>query len=71
MKVISVEQLIEFMEWKTGDAYLEQIYFVCDGYAVEPCNGYCQDSKWVEKEMSFHHEELLRALWLCVQGICE
>lgn len=69
--LLTVGQLIDFIEWKTGDTYLDRIYFICDGYAVEPCNEYCQDSKWVEKEMSFHHEDLLMALWLCVQGICE
>lgn len=68
--LLTTQQLIDYIEYRTGYGIEEIKFGVCDCYWVHPYfeSDYSMDQeapRWYYKEMSFCDEELIQALWKC------
>lgn len=65
--LLTVGQLIDFIEWRT-DYAIEKITYGIDCYWVYPYFddlNYVDAPRWFSNEMSFSNEKLIQALWKC------
>lgn len=69
--LLTTQQLIDYIEWRTGYGIEEIKFGAGDCYWVEPYfeSDYSMEQeipRWYGEEMSFCDEELIKALWKCV-----
>ncbi|MGL5766035.1 MAG: hypothetical protein ACRCX8_10385 [Sarcina sp.] len=74
--LLTTQQLIDYIEWRTEYAINKIEFGVADCYWVEPYyeSTYSMDEvypRWWHDENSFCHEELIQVLWKCACEVAD